>query len=191
MMVTALSATHPITFRPFDIERDASMVFGWVQNPHAQYWGMLDSTFSDFIAVYTELLAIPRYQIYIGEIQGRALFLMEAYNPTTDGIGEHYTVLEGDWGMHVLVAPPEKRIHGLTWHIFTGIMDFLFDQPSCKRVIVEPDVNNEKIHRLNKKAGFEYQYEVVMPHKTAHLAFCTAEQYQQAILIESSSNLIQ
>lgn len=183
-----LKNTHPITFRPFDLKQDAALVLEWINAPRAKYWGMLGSTLDDFITVYQALLAVPNYQIYVGEVRGVPTFLMEAYDPISDSIGEHYTVLEGDIGMHVLVAPPQQPIHGLTWHIFSSIMEFLFEQANCQRVIVEPDVQNEKIHRLNKRAGFEYQAEVILPHKTAYLAFCTPRQYKQATQQLSSSN---
>ncbi|WP_052593984.1 GNAT family N-acetyltransferase [Aureispira sp. CCB-QB1] len=180
MNQTPLKETHPISFRPFSVKKDAACLLKWVNNPHAQYWGMLDATAEELITTYTHLLSIPDYKVYIGEIQNEAAFLMESYNPKTDPIGQHYPVLEGDCGMHVLVKPPQHRISGFTWHVFSSIMDFLFEQNHCKRIVVEPDVNNHKIHRLNKRAGFVYDKQVNLPDKKAFLAFCTYEAYQQS-----------
>jgi len=59
-------------------------------------------------------------------------------------------------------------------------MDFLFYEKDFQRVVVEPDVNNEKIHVINKRAGFEYVDTIQLPTKTAHLALCTLRQYQTA-----------
>ena len=59
-------------------------------------------------------------------------------------------------------------------------MDYFFSLPYVERVVVEPDVNNEKIHVLNKKAGFVYQGEIQLPNKVAALAICTRENYRLA-----------
>ncbi|ORM81024.1 hypothetical protein HA44_09880 [Mixta gaviniae] len=82
--------------------------------------------------------------------------------------------------MHILIAPAEKPVAQFSWQVFSTVMDYLFSLPQVRRVVVEPDVRNEKIHRLNKRAGFRYQHTIDMGHKTAWLAFCQREDYQQA-----------
>ena len=47
--------------------------------------------------------------------------------------------------------------------------------------MVEPDARNHKIHQLNKKAGFVFQKVLELPHKKAHLEFCTREDYYNAL----------
>ncbi|MBN1085541.1 GNAT family N-acetyltransferase [Erwinia aphidicola] len=69
--------------------------------------------------------------------------------------------------------------------MFTVVMDFMFSRPEVQRVVVEPDVNNARIHPLNKRAGFQYQHQIDMGHKTAWLAFCQREDYQQALQQET------
>ncbi|RBJ62798.1 N-acetyltransferase, partial [Pseudomonas sp. MWU12-2534b] len=39
---------------------------------------------------------------------------------------------------------------------------------------------NDKIHRLNRHAGFVYQGEIQLPHKRAALAFCSRAQFAAA-----------
>lgn len=65
-------------------------------------------------------------------------------------------------------------------------MDFLFSHPDINRIVVEPDVRNDRIHRLNKRAGFVYERKVELPEKTAWLAFCTREQYRAAMAGEGA-----
>lgn len=180
MSEISLKATHPISFRALNLKSDAVFLLEWVTHPHAKYWGMLDATKEDLIAAYTQLLNIPNYKVYVGEINGEATFLMESYDPKTDFIGKKYEVQEGDCGMHVLVKPPNKSIRGFTWHIFSSIMNFLFEDKKCRRIVVEPDIHNSKIHRLNKRAGFVYEKEIALPNKVAFLAFCTLESYQKS-----------
>ena len=125
--------------------------------------------------MYAGLIATAHIQPFMGFFNGKPAFLVEFYKAKEDRIGAYYEAGEGDYGFHILMAPVEKRIPDFTFHVFNVIMDFMFSEDKVERLIVEPDARNEKIHVLNKRAGFEYQGVVELPEKTAHLAFCTRE----------------
>ena len=171
-----------ISIRPFQLETDTPMLYSWVTQPYAKYWGMLDKSVEEVHAEYQEIENNSYHHSYVGMIGSIPVFLMERYKASKDSIADYYDVQENDYGMHVLVAPVEKRISQFTWHVFSTIIDYFFSLPQVERIVVEPDVNNEKIHALNKKAGFEYQKEIELPHKKAALAFCTREMYQSALI---------
>lgn len=172
-----------ITFRVFQIENDSATIHEWVNIPYAKYWGMMGTTLEDFKLAYTKTLASGT-EVYIGEINGQAKFLIEKYD-AINYLKSHYDGQEGDIGMHILIGPPTIPIHRFTWYIFSSVIEFLFLDNSIKKVIVEPDVRNEKIHTLNKKAGFEYQKQIQLPHKKAWLATCTREQFNKALKLNS------
>lgn len=162
---------------PMDLPCDTPEIYRWVTQPYAHYWGMTNKSYEEVLAEYTAIQQNDHACAWMGKINGKAAFLCECYDPKHDLIGDFYESRPGDIGMHILVGPPETPIHGFTWQVFTIVMDFLFDNPRHKRVVVEPDIRNEKIHRINRKAGFTYEGEVQLSHKTAALAFCTREQY--------------
>ncbi|TCI90378.1 GNAT family N-acetyltransferase [Tenacibaculum sp. M341] len=168
-----------ISIRPIHLASDIETLYSWVTKPYAKYWGMLDQTKEEVKAAYQEIEEDPNHHTYIGELNGNPIFLMERYKASEDVIAEHYEALDDDYGMHILVAPAEKRIPQFTWHVFSTVMHYFFSLDFVNRVVVEPDKNNEKIHVLNKKAGFVYQKEIELPHKTASLAFCTREEFLQ------------
>lgn len=172
-----LSGTFEL--RPIDPETDLELIHQWVNLDYAVYWGMTGFSLEEVKAAYQNIL--KHSKVYIGLFHSEVAFLLECYNPSEDLIGHYYTVEKGDQGMHILVAPPKMPVKSFTWNIFTVIMDFLFSHPEVKRIVVEPDLRNDKIHLLNKKAGFEYQKTIELPHKTAYLAFCTEEQYRNAL----------
>jgi RimJ/RimL family protein N-acetyltransferase len=60
-------------------------------------------------------------------------------------------------------------------------MDFLFSDAGVERVVVEPDVNNDAIHPINRRAGFVYHRQVELPGKTAWFATCTRADYDAAL----------
>ncbi len=167
--------------RPFSIEEDVAFLHDWVNQPYAQYWGMLNSSIEDVRKAYIELLETPGYEVFTAFWQGEPIFITECYAVAHDLIAQHYEVQRGDRGMHVLVGPPKRKISGFTWQVFTTIMEFLFADEKVTRVVVEPDIRNDKIHALNKRAGFVYEKVLQLPHKTAHLAFCTRAQFRQAM----------
>ena len=171
-----------LNLRPFVLEADLVTLHDWVNRPYASYWGLQNSSLEHVRTMYLDLLKIEDYQIYTGFHNGKMAFLMESYNPQYDVVAKHYPVQLGDRGMHILVGPPISPIKGFTKEIFSTVMEFLFADKMIHRVVVEPDVRNDKIHVLNKRAGFVYDRVIDLPNKSAYLAFCTREQYQQAKL---------
>ncbi len=169
--------------RPMGIPQDIPVVHDWVSREYARYWGMVGQSAAAVESAYVE---IARHaQVFLGFHDDKSAFLLERYRAADDPVGRHYDVQPGDYGMHILIAPAQRRISGFTWHVFTTVMDFMFSDVRVERVVVEPDVRNERIHVLNKRAGFEYQKIIELPKKTAHLAFCTRAQYHAALKKEN------
>ena len=83
--------------------------------------------------------------------------------------------------MHFLVAPTDEPVHGFSHAVIERVMELLFTDPGTRRVVVEPDVGNEAVHRLNEAVGFEPARRVRLPHKEALLSFCTRERFEAAV----------
>lgn len=170
-----------LAIKPFDIERHLPTAHAWLRSDHARFWGMQSLNAEQIRDYFQQLAAADDFDAFIGLHDDRPTFLMERYAPAAEAIGDHYDVQPGDVGMHVLVAPGEKRIPGFTWAVFVQIMDFLFSDPAVERVVVEPDVANEGIHPINRRAGFVYHRQVDLPGKTAWFATCTRADYAAAL----------
>ncbi|MBB6114350.1 siderophore synthetase component/RimJ/RimL family protein N-acetyltransferase [Rahnella inusitata] len=169
-----------LTLRPLNLAQDAPVLHGWMTRPYAHFWGMQNSSVAEVEAFYCDLTAGKPHAALMGEIDGQPRFLIECYPVQDDPLREHYDVQPGDIGMHILLSPAEKPLPGFSWQVFSAVMEYLFSLPDVRRVVVEPDVRNEKIHTLNKRAGFRYQKQVQLTHKTAWLAFCQREDFLQA-----------
>jgi len=173
-------AAGTFSLRPMQAQ-DAALIHRWVTLEYARFWGMQNDTLEQVAAFYQRLTATNPHAALIGCCNGEPVFLMECYRARDDEIGRYYAAAPDDYGMHILIAPASQPIRQFSWQVFTAAMDYLFSQPQVGRVVVEPDVRNEKIHRLNKRAGFRYQHTLDLGHKTAWLAFCQREDYQQAL----------
>ena len=168
------------SLRPLVPEQDAWQVQRWTSAPYARYWGMPESSVSDVAAFYAELKAKSGCAAYIGLFNDAPAFLVERYDPATDPVGGCYSVRPGDVGMHLLIAPADQPLHGFSLAVMRTVMAYLFSLPGTRRVVVEPDWRNHKIHALNRRVGFIHRQVVQMGEKTAYLAFCTRDQFEAA-----------
>ncbi len=167
--------------RLYDNNNDAETLHRWVNLEHAKFWMMQGTSVDEVKSAYSEIIASGNTAVFIGCFNGTPAFLLEFYWAKGDQVANVYQAKDGDYGMHILVAPADKPLPKFTWNVFLYVLDFIFSDDKVKRVVVEPDVNNEKIHVLNRKAGFVYQNVVDMPHKRAHLAFCTRDKFLQSL----------
>jgi siderophore synthetase component len=165
--------------RPLRLPGDVELIHGWVSRPYASYWGLVGESPEGVLAAYREITR--NTDVYLGLREASPAFLLECYDPGLHAIGRHYPVQPGDRGMHLLLAPPRTVTHGFSWSVFCAALDFLFSDPATRRVVVEPDIRNSKIHVLNRRAGFRYQRAITLPSKTAHLAFCTRQDHEDAL----------
>lgn len=161
------------TLRPVDPVEDAPLIHSWLVRPYASFWDMQDCTRDDVVGEYTAALASPHREAFLGLGPDSPAFLMETYDPSHDAVGSAYDVRPGDRGMHFITAPVVTPRSGFTTEVLTAIMQHLFGDPAVTRVVVEPDVRNLPVHRLNARVGFEPAATIDLPDKQALLSFCT------------------
>ena len=179
--------TRLFNLRALQVERDVPVIHDWVNREYARYWQMQNTSPEEVKAVYTVITEAKNTKVLMGSYAGQPAFLLECYWVKDDPLSNYYDAKPGDFGFHILVAPAEKPIHNFTWSVFSVIVDYMLSDPAVQRLVVEPDVRNEKIHILNKRAGFEYHKVISLPQKEAYLAFCTREQYNAAKSVGSST----
>lgn len=167
----------PFALRALDPQGDADLLHRWVTDPKAAFWLMGDATRDEVAQAYQEIEAHEHHDAFLGLHRGAPAFLVERYDPAVVELAGLYEAAEGDVGMHFLTAPGDVRIPGFTLAVLTTVMEFLFADPAARRVVVEPDVRNTAVHRLNAAVGFVPVREIAKPEKTALLSFCTREQF--------------
>ena len=163
----------------YDRERDFKVINNWLSQDYASFWGMQSK---DIDARKKELAETDHKFSLVGYRDRKLEFYTEIYNPLEDAIGSHYSYQHGDCGMHILLSPlPKNPEKGFSRKVMTLIMKFIFEYMDFSRVIVEPDINNRKIHPINKFVGIEYQKTVQLPTKKAKLGLVTKEDFLQTI----------
>lgn len=169
-----------LRLREIDLDADTPLLHRWFGLPYASFWGMQDKTAHEVRAAYATLVQSGHAMAYVGLWHDAPAFLVECYDPAHDPLGQHYRVMPGDVGMHFFVGPPQVPQRGHTRRVFRVLMRFIFERLHARRVVVEPDVRNDKVHVLNREMGFAYRGTVQLPDKLAALAFCTRERFIQS-----------
>ncbi|MEU9577166.1 GNAT family N-acetyltransferase [Streptomyces chilikensis] len=161
-----------VAFRVLDPEGDAGLVHRWVDDERARFWGMVGHTVDQVRDIYAFVDSLETHHAYLIEHDGRPAGLLQTYDPEHDPLGEHYPVRPGDFGIHILLAPPEGAPRsGFGGSLFGAVLDFVWSDPARLRVVAEPDVRNERSRRRLRLAGFTEGAEVALEHKRARLYF--------------------
>ncbi|MGW4751412.1 GNAT family N-acetyltransferase [Streptomyces chartreusis] len=168
------------TIRALDPLKDAELLHRWVTDPKAAFWMMQDAKLQDVEREYMRIAAHEHHHAFLGLHDGEPAYLMESYDPRHVELVGLYEPEPGDVGMHFLVAPTDRPIHGFTKAVIAAVMDELFADPRTRRVVVEPDVGNKAVHALNEAVGFVPVREIDKPEKRALLSFCTREDFLAA-----------
>lgn len=143
-----------ITLRRADPQRDAEAVSVWMNRPHlVQTWDQAwpaERWAADWRAKLSTTYAVPLIMSYEGEDVG----YMEVYRPRRDEIGMAYRSEPHDLGFHVAVGEETLTGKGI-FGPFVG--DFasrlLQADPRCRLVMAEPDVSNDRVHRVMSRGG--------------------------------------
>ena len=164
--------------RPVAPAEDAALLHMWVTHPKSLFWLMQAAEVAEVEREYAQITASGHHEAYLGLHEGKPEFLVEKYDPARSELASRYQVEAGDVGMHFLTAPTDVQVHGFTRAVLVTAMEFLFADPDTRRVVVEPDVRNIAVHRLNAAVGFRIEREVALAAKTAYLSTCTREDYR-------------
>ncbi len=165
---------------PLDPVSEAGLVHGWVVQDRARFWMMQDHTEDEVREIYSWIDEQPTHHAWLARLDGEPVSLFQDYQPPAEEVGEHYDVRPGDLGLHFMMAPARVEVPGFTGHLMWFLLDFAFTDPAVHRIVVEPDVRNEKSVALLARLGMELGPVVQLSTKPAQLAFLTREQYAAA-----------
>ncbi|MEV6762248.1 GNAT family N-acetyltransferase [Streptomyces sp. NPDC051105] len=154
-----------VRLRPLDPERDADVVHTWVSEERAAFWGMTGLTRDQVADIYAHLATLDTHHAYLAEKDGTPVALLQTYEPEADRVSECYDVRAGDIGIHVLLAPagPQGPRPGWTDALLSVFTEFALRTLDRHRIVVDPDVRNEKAIARFFRQGFTPGPAVVLP----------------------------
>ncbi|MFF4473877.1 GNAT family N-acetyltransferase [Streptomyces sp. NPDC001599] len=172
---------------PLDPAADAAVVHAWVSEDRAAFWGMNDLTRDQVAAVYAHMSTLDTHHAFLVVKDDEPAALLQTYDPAADRVSECYAAEPGDIGVHLLLAPAgtEGARPGWTGALSGALMAYVLLGLDRTRIVVDPDVANEKAIARFLKQGFTAGPAVVLPEvdlpdvylpeKKAQLAFLRRE----------------
>lgn len=159
-----------IAFRAVSPTTDAPLIHEWVTQPRAKFWGMLEKDLEEVEAIYTYIDEQPHLAAWLATVDETPVGIVQTYDPFVDEIGEFYDRRDGDIGVHLFLADDPARA-GHTEVLLTAAMRALLTDPAIRRIVLEPDRDNESSIELLTRLGATLGPVVEMPGKTAQFAF--------------------
>ena len=172
---------------PLDPAADAGTVHRWVSEQRAAFWGMNGLTQAQVTEIYAHMDTLDTHHAHLVTRDDEPVALLQTYDPAADRVGDCYAVAPGDIGIHLLLAPagPDGERPGWSAALMGVLASYVLLGLDRRRVVVDPDVRNEKAIARFLRQGFVAGPRVVLPEvdipgvfipeKRAHLAFLPRE----------------
>ncbi|GGO62522.1 GNAT family N-acetyltransferase [Nonomuraea cavernae] len=165
---------------PLDPAADLDVIYPWVTQERARFWGMLDATRERVLELYEFVGTLDSHHAFLLHRDDRPVALFQSYDPEFDPVGECYEVRPGDYGIHLMIGPvagePEP---GFTGALLTTFLTYVLADPSRRRIVAEPDARNDKAIARLVRTGFVPGPEIDLPGKRARLVFLSRETFEQ------------
>ncbi|MGC9442712.1 GNAT family N-acetyltransferase [Streptomyces sp. WG5] len=172
---------------PLDATADAAVIHGWVSEERAAFWGMNGLTRDQVAGIYAHMDTLDTHHAFLVVKDDAPVAVFQTYDPEADRVSECYDAEPGDIGVHLLLAPAgtEGARPGWTAALSGCLVAYVLLGLGRKRIVVDPDVGNEKAIARFLKQGFTPGPAVVLPEidlpdvylpeKKAQLAFLRRE----------------
>ncbi|MBT2512253.1 GNAT family N-acetyltransferase [Arthrobacter sp. ISL-30] len=171
--------TEQLRIVPLVPDEDLDLVYAWVKEERARFWGMTEYSRKDVLEVYHFLDPLETHHAFLVLLDGEPKALFQTYEPLHDPVGEAYPARVEDVGMHLLLAPAKQPAPDFTPRLVSALIRFLFTDPAIDRIIVEPDARNSKAVRRLETTCFELGPVIQLAEKEAQLAFLTRERFEK------------
>ncbi|HZU93681.1 MAG TPA: GNAT family N-acetyltransferase [Microbacterium sp.] len=177
--VSDSAALGRIAFSVLDPIGDLDLLHEWVTRPSSRFWGLAHLTPEELRDLYLFVDGLPSHHAFLVRRDGLPIVLLQTYEPENDPLDEAYDVLPGDAGVHFFLGDRGAPVPRFSWHVTDLIAEFVFSRPEVDRIVIEPDVVNERAVARAVKSGFELGPLVQLPDKTGQLAFLTRERWER------------
>ncbi|WP_328830281.1 acetyltransferase [Streptomyces sp. NBC_00252] len=179
--VDGFGAVHVL---PLDPEADAGTIHRWVSEERAAFWGMNGLTQDRVTEIYAHMATLDTHHAHLVLRDGDPVALLQTYDPAADRVGDCYDVRPGDIGIHLLLAPagPDGGRPGWSSALLGALASYVLLGLDRRRVVVDPDVRNEKAIARFLRQGFVPGPRVVLPEVDIPDVFLPEKHAQLAFL---------
>ncbi|MGB8193500.1 MAG: GNAT family N-acetyltransferase [Chitinophagaceae bacterium] len=171
-----------ISLRLLCINTDINFIYDWVNQDYARrFWQMDGHTPTQLKELYHNIAQSDFAQSFVALLNNNPVCQLDIYHAMRDEVGTLYNARRGDYGIHLIMAPRQKTIAGLSGYVLQTFLEYFFSCEEVDRIIGEPDAENQGANKLVTKLGFQFRRKINMSYKTANLYTCTRTNLQTAI----------
>ncbi|WP_320068669.1 GNAT family N-acetyltransferase [Micromonospora sp. RTGN7] len=161
-----------VAIRPVRPAEDIDVIHDWVTRERSRFWGMREASRERVLEIYEYLDSLDTHHAYLIHRDGRPAALFQTYEPAADPVGDCYDVRPGDFGIHLLIGPPDGGPEpGFTATLLDAFLAFVLADPGRLRIVAEPDARNDRAIARLIRAGFAPGLQIDLPEKRAQLLF--------------------
>jgi hypothetical protein len=171
-----------VSLRPLCLDTDLPIIYKWVNQEYIKGFWPMNGPIQELGQTYSYIMESDFAQSFIALVNDVPTCQVDIYHALQDEASLYYEARPGDYVIHLLMASPNLVIPNLSLSILQACLSHFFSYPEVKRVIAEPDTENEQDNKLVAKAGFRLLQKVSMSYKVANLYTCTKENFRAALL---------
>lgn len=134
--------------------------------------------------IYAHMDTLDTHHAHLVRLDSEPVALLQTYDPAADRVGDCYAVAPGDIGIHLLLAPagPDGDRPGWSATLMGVLASYVLLGLDRRRVVVDPDVRNEKAIARFLRQGFVAGPRVVLPEVDIPDVFLPEKHAQLAFL---------
>jgi RimJ/RimL family protein N-acetyltransferase len=166
-----------ISFRSLDLAKDTDLIHHWVNQPYALPFWQLEGNRERVYDLYYNIQRNSNGHSYMGLLDDQPICQFDVYRVLADELHQFVVADENDCGFHLLMAPNENPLPGLTLMIVQSFLHYYFSFQEANRMYAEPDLTNRRSNRILQNIGFAYHHAIEMSYKTANLYSITKQQF--------------
>ena len=164
------AAGYNISLRRFCISTDMQAIY---------HWAWKTSTAAKLLAssyVYTHESNFARsYMVFLNDTI--PVCQVDICRSLQDDICDHYKVSPGDYIVRIIVHLQKKKNRRFYVDVLRCCLEYFFSSTEVERIIIEPDVENERYNDLVIHSGFRFLQRIYQPYKASNLYYCTRESF--------------
>lgn len=144
-----------------------------------KFW-RLPYSLDELYTLYYSIQRNSNGHSYLGLLDNQPICQFDLYRVLADEISTNIPEASTqDCGFHLLMAPNENPIRGLSVAIVGAFMDYYFSFSEAGTMYAEPDIENNRSNQILQRVGFIFSHQIKMSYKNANLWHLTIQHYHE------------
>lgn len=159
---------YELMIKPLWPERDVKIIHQWAKDPYASQFCWIKGSLQELRRHYEMFMTSGHGYSFMCFMVHRPMAHFDLYHIDDSEIKDLYDAQPDDHWIRIWMAPGRDELPRLSVNVMITCLSYLFTL-SIDRVIMDPDVKDEKANKWFKLAGFQFIKKVSMPYRQANL----------------------